>query len=123
MSGDVKAIVCADYFPSAEATPAIEAQSLSQMAKGMQGSKILQIAYAVQARIKLEHGRLQWSDLPLVFALDAALAKVAMATCGRSLDPALMSSTLLTYRVAPPAGARLHVAATVCRRGGGRNRE
>ena len=52
MSGDVKAIVCADYFPSAEATPAIEAQSLSQMAKGMQGSKILQIAYAVQARIK-----------------------------------------------------------------------
>jgi len=52
MSGVVKTIQCADYFPSAEATPAVEAQSLSQMAKGMQGSKILQIAYAVQARIK-----------------------------------------------------------------------
>ena len=40
------------YFPSAEATPSIEAASLSSMAKGMQGSKILQIAYAVHARIK-----------------------------------------------------------------------
>jgi len=30
--------------------------------------------YAVQARSLLEHGRLQWSAVPLVFALDGALA-------------------------------------------------
>lgn len=40
------------FFPQGDAVATAEALSLSQMARGMQGSKILQIAYDVQARIK-----------------------------------------------------------------------
>jgi aspartate aminotransferase len=43
------------FFPQGDAVAAAEAASLSQMARGMQGSKILQIAYEVQARIKAGH--------------------------------------------------------------------
>jgi aspartate aminotransferase len=43
------------FFPQGDAVATAEALSLSQMARGMQGSKILQIAYAVQARIKEGH--------------------------------------------------------------------
>ncbi|MCK6572225.1 aminotransferase class I/II-fold pyridoxal phosphate-dependent enzyme [Myxococcota bacterium] len=43
------------FFPQGDAVAAAEAASLSRMARGMQGSKILQIAYEVQARIKAGH--------------------------------------------------------------------
>jgi hypothetical protein len=77
--------------------------------------------YAVQARSLLEHGRLQWSDVPLVFALDAALAKVAMVTCGWSVDQATMWSTRVVDSVAQPLMAFVIFAATFVWSGGRRN--
>ena len=77
--------------------------------------------YAVQARSLLEHGRLQWSDVPLVFALDAALAKVAMVTCGWSVDQATMWSTRVVDSVAQPLVACVIFAATFVWSGGRRN--
>ena len=43
------------FFPQGDEVATAEALSLSQMARGMQGSKILQIAYAVQAHVKAGH--------------------------------------------------------------------
>ena len=77
--------------------------------------------YAVQARSLLEHGRLQWSDVPLVFALDAALAKLAMATCGWSVDQATMWSTRVVDSVAQPFVAVVIFVATFRWSGGRRN--
>ena len=77
--------------------------------------------YAVQARSLLEHGRLQWSDVPLVFALDAALAKVAMVTCGWSVDQASMWSTRVVDSVAQPFVAVVIFVATFRWSGGRRN--
>jgi hypothetical protein len=77
--------------------------------------------YAVQARSLLEHGRLQWSDVPLVFALDAALAKVAMVTCGWSVDQATMWSTRVVDSVAQPFVAVVIFVATFRWSGGRRN--
>ncbi|MCE2875886.1 MAG: hypothetical protein LW625_09675 [Planctomycetaceae bacterium] len=76
--------------------------------------------YAVQARSLLEHGRLQWSDVPLVFALDAALAKTAMVTCGWSVDQATMWSTRVVDSVAQPLVACVIFAATFVWSGGRR---
>jgi hypothetical protein len=77
--------------------------------------------YAVQARSLLEHGRLQWSDVPLVFALDAALAKLAMATCGWSVDQATMWSTRVVDSVAQPLVAVVIFVATFRWSGGRRD--
>ena len=77
--------------------------------------------YAVQARSLLEHGRLQWSDVPLVFALDAALAKLAMVTCGWSVDQASMWSTRVVDSVAQPFVAVVIFVATFRWSGGRRN--
>ena len=77
--------------------------------------------YAVQARSLLEHGRLQWSDVPLVFALDGALAKLAMATCGWSVDQATMWSTRVVDSVAQPMVAVVIFVATFRWSGGRRN--
>ncbi|MEY4827228.1 MAG: hypothetical protein RLZZ288_779 [Planctomycetota bacterium] len=77
--------------------------------------------YAVQARSLLEHGRLQWSDVPLVFALDAALAKLAMVTCGWSVDQATMWSTRVVDSVAQPFVAVVIFVATFRWSGGRRN--
>ncbi len=58
--------------------------------------------YAVQARALLEHGKLAWTDVPLIFALDAALAKLAMLTLGWSVDDATLWASRLVDSVGQP---------------------
>lgn len=58
--------------------------------------------YAVQARSLLEHGKLAWTDVPLIFALDAALAKLAMLTLGWSVDDATLWASRLVDSVGQP---------------------
>ena len=58
--------------------------------------------YAVQARELLQHGKLAWTDVPLIFALDAAIAKCTMIVLGWSLDDAVLWSSRLVDSVGQP---------------------
>ncbi|MEI7877600.1 MAG: hypothetical protein WCI96_06685 [Planctomycetota bacterium] len=74
--------------------------------------------YAVQARALLEHGKLAWTDVPLIFALDAALAKLAMLTLGWSVDDATLWASRLVDSVGQPLVAvSLFVATFMWSRG------
>ena len=57
--------------------------------------------YPMQSRWLLVHGRLMYDDLPLVFWMNAGLAKLAVA-CGWELDAAVMATSRL-IRAAIPA--------------------
>jgi len=57
--------------------------------------------YLVQVRALLEHGRLAFPDLPLVFLLEAGLARIAMAL-GASVNQAIIVSVKLVDILFPP---------------------
>lgn len=76
--------------------------------------------YVVQVRSLLDHGRLQWSDVPLRFAIDAALARPAMAMCGWSVDEAALWSTRAVDSTAQPLVAVTVFLATFAWSGGRR---
>jgi hypothetical protein len=57
--------------------------------------------YPMQSRWLLVHGRLLYDDLPLVFWMNAGLAKLAVA-CGWELDAAVMAASRLIRAVVPP---------------------
>jgi len=58
--------------------------------------------YAVQARELLQHGKLAWTDVPLIFALDAAIAKLVMIVLGWSLDDAVLWASRVVDSVGQP---------------------
>lgn len=74
--------------------------------------------YAVQARELLLLGKLRWSDVPLVFVLDAALAKAAMVCVGWDVDTACVWATrVVDAAVAPLTAVAVFMAAWVFARG------
>ena len=74
--------------------------------------------YPVQARALLEHGQLEWTDVPLIFALDAALAKCAMVVAGWDIDSAtLWASRVVDTAAEPFAAIAIFFAAWIFSRG------
>ena len=74
--------------------------------------------YPVQARALLEHGELEWTDVPLIFALDAALAKCAMVLAGWDIDSAtLWASRVVDTAAEPFAAIAIFFAAWIFSRG------
>ncbi len=68
--------------------------------------------YAVQARELLLLGKLRWSDVPLVFLLDAGLAKAAMVVAGWDVDAACVWATrVVDAAVAPLTAVAVFLAA------------
>ena len=57
--------------------------------------------YAIQPRSLLEHGQLDYPDMPLKFALDAGLARCLQATTSMPLDEACMRASQVTDCVGP----------------------
>lgn len=58
--------------------------------------------YPLQARALLVHGRLAYADLPLVFALDAGLARLLMLVARLPLDDAVVLAARLIDTFVPP---------------------
>ena len=57
--------------------------------------------YAIQPRSLLEHGQLDYPDMPLKFTLDAGLARCLQATTSMPLDEACMRASQVTDCVGP----------------------
>lgn len=58
--------------------------------------------YPLQARALLEDGRLAYSDLPLIFAADALLAKLCRLVGGMGVDDSVLLATRVVDGVAQP---------------------
>ncbi|MBN8598413.1 MAG: hypothetical protein J0L78_12145 [Planctomycetes bacterium] len=61
--------------------------------------------YPMQARGVLENGKLPYVEVPLIFWMDAALAKVLMATRGMDVDSATLLASRLVDAVSQPLAA------------------
>ena len=57
--------------------------------------------YAIQPRSLIAHGKLDYPDMPLKFALDAGLARCLQATTAMTLDEACMRASQVTDCVGP----------------------
>lgn len=58
--------------------------------------------YPLQARGIIENGKLPYVDVPLIFRLDAALAKVLMAPRGMDVDSATLLASRIVDAIAQP---------------------
>lgn len=61
--------------------------------------------YPLQARSLIEHGHLAYHDLPLIFAIDAAVAKLIMLASSMDLDAALLLASRLVDCTLQPLAA------------------
>jgi len=61
--------------------------------------------YPMQARGVLENGKLPYVEVPLIFWIDAALAKVLMVTRGMDVDSATLLASRLVDAVSQPLAA------------------
>lgn len=61
--------------------------------------------YPMQARGVLENGKLPYVEVPLIFWIDAALAKVLMASRGMDVDSATLLASRLVDAVSQPLAA------------------
>lgn len=66
--------------------------------------------YPLQARTLLERGRLMYQDMPLTFALHAAIGKAWSALAGVGLDDALLATARWFDTLVPPVAGALLVA-------------
>lgn len=66
--------------------------------------------YPLQARALLEHDALEWTDVPLIFAVDAVVMKCAMWVTGWDIDTA----TLWASRIVDAAGEPCAAIAVFC---------
>lgn len=73
--------------------------------------------YPLQTRALLEHGRLAYFDLPLVFVLQAGVARLIMLLAHCPLDDAVVLAARLTDTLVPPLVA-LPLVALACRLAG-----
>jgi hypothetical protein len=74
--------------------------------------------YPLQSRTILEHGRLAYDDVPVRFAIDAIVAKVAMVIAGWSVDDAtLWASRIVDSVVQPFVALAIFLIAFVWSRG------
>ncbi len=58
--------------------------------------------YPLQSRTLLEQGRLAYDDVPIRFAIDAAIAKTLMLVSGQSIDDATLWASRFVDAVTPP---------------------